>query len=156
MWLEFRRVLIQAEDGIRDYKVTGVQTCALLIYASLAQNDDAGAHLLHYLQHVRAVQNDLALARQRLGEVLEHQAGSDVEARERLVEDEDIGVVQQGGRDEDFLLHALGIGGDGRIAVFVERQEVQQLVDSGFQRRSREAAQAPDELQVFAAGQVWV
>src|SRR2546426_8714200 len=32
-WLEFRRVLFlsQAEDGIRDYKVTGVQTCALPI-----------------------------------------------------------------------------------------------------------------------------
>src|SRR2546426_1512989 len=31
--LELRRVLFlfQAEDGIRDYKVTGVQTCALLI-----------------------------------------------------------------------------------------------------------------------------
>src|SRR5256885_11634122 len=30
--LEFRRVLFQAEDGIRDYKVTGVQTCALPIF----------------------------------------------------------------------------------------------------------------------------
>src|SRR5256885_10220967 len=30
----------QAEDGIRDYKVTGVQTCALPIY------DRAAAHLL--------------------------------------------------------------------------------------------------------------
>src|SRR5256885_5958840 len=29
--LEFRRVFFQAEDGIRDYKVTGVQTCALPI-----------------------------------------------------------------------------------------------------------------------------
>ena len=28
----------QAEDGIRDYKVTGVQTCALPISISLAQN----------------------------------------------------------------------------------------------------------------------
>src|SRR5688500_19947091 len=35
----------QAEDGIRDYKVTGVQTCALPIYESegwcLKQNPDA-------------------------------------------------------------------------------------------------------------------
>src|SRR5256885_3632473 len=28
----------QAEDGIRDYKVTGVQTCALPIYALLARS----------------------------------------------------------------------------------------------------------------------
>src|SRR5256885_11962718 len=27
----------QAEDGIRDYKVTGVQTCALPIYAKIAR-----------------------------------------------------------------------------------------------------------------------
>src|SRR5256885_11511168 len=27
----------QAEDGIRDYKVTGVQTCALPIYADVAR-----------------------------------------------------------------------------------------------------------------------
>src|SRR5688500_20389211 len=29
-------LFFQAEDGIRDYKVTGVQTCALPIYRSIA------------------------------------------------------------------------------------------------------------------------
>src|SRR2546426_9301305 len=29
----------QAEDGIRDYKVTGVQTCALPIFARFARGD---------------------------------------------------------------------------------------------------------------------
>src|SRR5256885_5735619 len=29
----------QAEDGIRDYKVTGVQTCALPIFARVRGND---------------------------------------------------------------------------------------------------------------------
>src|SRR5256885_11317596 len=29
------RFFFQAEDGIRDYKVTGVQTCALPIYATV-------------------------------------------------------------------------------------------------------------------------
>src|SRR6266446_8678468 len=40
MLKNMRRVVtfffFQAEDGIRDYKVTGVQTCALPIYAALA------------------------------------------------------------------------------------------------------------------------
>src|ERR1039457_427632 len=31
-WLFFFFFVFQAEDGIRDYKVTGVQTCALPIY----------------------------------------------------------------------------------------------------------------------------
>src|SRR5256885_16231700 len=32
----------QAEDGIRDYKVTGVQTCALPIYLSPQHRDSPG------------------------------------------------------------------------------------------------------------------
>src|SRR5256885_6749131 len=34
----------QAEDGIRDYKVTGVQTCALPIYAGEFRFWDLGEH----------------------------------------------------------------------------------------------------------------
>src|SRR5256885_12450098 len=37
-------VFVQAEDGIRDYKVTGVQTCALPIYASIELRLPAGAY----------------------------------------------------------------------------------------------------------------
>src|ERR1039457_7420223 len=37
----YGRCFVQAEDGIRDYKVTGVQTCALPIYASQGQYDKA-------------------------------------------------------------------------------------------------------------------
>src|SRR5256885_7726391 len=38
----------QAEDGIRDYKVTGVQTCALPIYAAPG---DPLEHALHGARH---------------------------------------------------------------------------------------------------------
>src|SRR5688500_19197653 len=37
LWSAFCFFFFQAEDGIRDYKVTGVQTCALPIYRSSAQ-----------------------------------------------------------------------------------------------------------------------
>src|SRR2546426_11131717 len=38
----------QAEDGIRDYKVTGVQTCALPIWMVAVRVDaDPGRHVLH-------------------------------------------------------------------------------------------------------------
>src|SRR5256885_8462960 len=39
----------QAEDGIRDYKVTGVQTCALPISALQRGDGAAGAHCIHEL-----------------------------------------------------------------------------------------------------------
>src|SRR5690606_40696399 len=35
----------QAEDGIRDFHVTGVQTCALPIYATPEQAGEAHAHI---------------------------------------------------------------------------------------------------------------
>src|SRR6266850_6608256 len=35
----------QAEDGIRDYKVTGVQTCALPIYFGIVRH---GAEFVHH------------------------------------------------------------------------------------------------------------
>src|SRR5688500_19782979 len=47
----------QAEDGIRDYKVTGVQTCALPIYDQAGGDDDTDAS-------TRASQRHSALAEQ--------------------------------------------------------------------------------------------
>src|SRR5256885_2930769 len=35
-----RIFFFQAEDGIRDYKVTGVQTCALPIFITMMSGDD--------------------------------------------------------------------------------------------------------------------
>src|SRR5256885_5441471 len=49
MWVSLSHTLLvcffffQAEDGIRDYKVTGVQTCALPIFDELV----VGLHLCH-------------------------------------------------------------------------------------------------------------
>src|SRR5256885_12789236 len=46
----------QAEDGIRDYKVTGVQTCALPIYEELITLNDELQNRNSELEHVN---NDL-------------------------------------------------------------------------------------------------
>ena len=48
-------IFFQAEDGIRDYKVTGVQTCALPIYSyerygEILFQKVASGHLLHFVQ----------------------------------------------------------------------------------------------------------
>src|SRR6266850_6249854 len=52
--LSDRRIIMfnfffQAEDGIRDYKVTGVQTCALPISGLLTTLQDHGRHGLQHL-----------------------------------------------------------------------------------------------------------
>src|SRR5688500_19173842 len=43
--LYFFFFFFQAEDGIRDYKVTGVQTCALPIYPHYALGEELGRKL---------------------------------------------------------------------------------------------------------------
>src|SRR5690606_40175337 len=43
---ELLRFFFQAEDGIRDFHVTGVQTCALPIY--LVRHDRAGRRIMGY------------------------------------------------------------------------------------------------------------
>src|SRR2546426_2532211 len=45
----------QAEDGIRDYKVTGVQTCALPIYLDAGGDAIAALHRLHELERLREI-----------------------------------------------------------------------------------------------------
>src|SRR3989454_1965880 len=44
----------QAEDGIRDYKVTGVQTCALPIFVALRARDGKVGLLGEHCSHRRA------------------------------------------------------------------------------------------------------
>src|SRR5690606_40361574 len=59
----------QAEDGIRDFHVTGVQTCALPIYRGYATRKlgrtDEG---IGYYQRALAIAPDYAKAREYLGE----------------------------------------------------------------------------------------
>src|SRR5256885_6218926 len=45
MWARILIFFFQAEDGIRDYKVTGVQTCALPICALLSKLQECGVKI---------------------------------------------------------------------------------------------------------------
>ena len=96
--------------------------------AALVDDDHLRADLLHHLQHVRDVEYHLAPARQFVEQVFEEQRAGHVDAGERLVQDQHVGIVQQRGGDQDALLHALGVGRDGRVAVRVQREEFQQIV----------------------------
>src|SRR5205807_6764232 len=48
----YHNFFFQAEDGIRDYKVTGVQTCALPIYSSTLMNKGLEMIEAHWLFQV--------------------------------------------------------------------------------------------------------
>src|SRR2546426_6954816 len=68
----------QAEDGIRDYKVTGVQTCALPIYARDARPACLGAISIY--QNVVVPEPPVALSAQSIDRVRQTGVGiNDVE-----------------------------------------------------------------------------
>ena len=93
---------------------------------ALGDDDDAVADQLDDFEHVRDVEDGLALRGELLQQVFEEPGGDDVEAGERFVEDEQLGIVQQGGGDEDALLHALGVERDGRVAPGLEVEQSEQ------------------------------
>src|SRR5256885_11961943 len=81
MWLYF---FFQAEDGIRDYKVTGVQTCALPISRVFTKDD---LNLLTVMANIAAVRIEHA----RLAEIenqermMAHELGQAAEIQRRFL-----------------------------------------------------------------------
>ena len=93
---------------------------------------------------------------EELEEIFEEARGDDIEAGERLVEDEQLGIVQQGRGDEHALAHAFGVGRDGRVLPGLEMEQLEQPRGLGFNERLAEAAEPADQLQVFEPGEVVV
>ena len=61
---------------------------------ALTQNQNRVTNLLHHFQDVGTVQDDLFLLSERLEQATQQHGEIDVEAGERLVQDEQFGVVQ--------------------------------------------------------------
>src|SRR5689334_8187700 len=63
-WCFFFFFFFQAEDGIRDGTVTGVQTCALPIYedSRIAKMKDGTTHLAYKAEHVVDLDSEFVLA----------------------------------------------------------------------------------------------
>jgi hypothetical protein len=89
---------------------------------ALCNDDDAVADLLDDFKHMRDVEDRFAFCGEQLKQIFEQAAGDNIEAGERLVEDEQFGIVQQGRGDEHALAHSLGVSGDGRVLPGLEVQ----------------------------------
>ena len=125
-------------------------------HLAAAQDQDGGTDLLDHLEHVGTVQDDFAAAGQRAQQSAQHERGGDVQAGEGLVEDEDFGIVQQRGGEENLLAHALGVRRQRRVAVVPEREGAEEFVHLGFEDAARHAAQPAHQLEILAAGEVRV
>ena len=70
-----------------------------------------------------------------------------------LVEKEDLGAVDDGGGEGEFLLHAVGEVGDELFGVGGETHEVEQLVGAGCGGGGVQAVHAADEAEVLGGGE---
>src|ERR1700730_10516715 len=64
--------------------------CAVSDNLAFPQHDQVRTDFFHHFQNMRAVENGFAAGAQGLNEILDDERGSDVEAGERLVEDEQV------------------------------------------------------------------
>ena len=113
------------------------------------EDDDARADALDGVEFVGAEENDLAAGGEFLDEAAEDESGADVEAGEGFVEENEVGIVEEGGADEDLLAHALGVAGDGRVAIVVEAEDAEHTVDARRRFFGREVAELRDHGEVF-------
>src|SRR2546426_8252472 len=131
----------QAEDGIRDYKVTGVQTCALPIYQVLSFGTEGGPVTAEQVREVLGlIPDDL------YGEMLRLVAERDAKAVfplvERLVDGgADLGEFVAGAGETLRAVLLVGLGGEPEGLT----ESMQALV-----RKYRSLLPAPDVVRLLA------
>ena len=104
---------------------------------------------------MRAVNDGLALARERLDERLETHGGIGVQPVERLVEKDDGRIVQQRSGDHDLAPHAFRVSAEQlvRQRLEAEVEERNELPDALAGRLRRNGVERGDHLQIFQAGE---
>ena len=95
----------------------------------LMKDDDPRADLLRHFEDVGGIDDDLVLGREPADEVPHDECSRDVESREGFVEEHHLGIVGQGGGDQDLLAHALREGGEGPVEVVIEAEEAKERFD---------------------------
>ena len=124
--------------------------------AAFAQDEDGVRHLLDDFEDVGAVEDHALPGGEGMQQTAEDHGGVDVEAGEGFVEDEEFGVVEQGGEQENLLAHALGVPSEPGVAIVPEADEAEEFVHFGFEDAAGNAAQTAGELEVFAAAEVGI
>ena len=101
---------------------------AVRLQFALVEDGDAVAHVLHVFQAMAAHDDRLAQRAQIADEVLHPARAQRIEAGGRLVEDDQIGIVDERLGQADALTHALGILAEGAFAIGLETDFLDQLL----------------------------
>ncbi len=98
--------------------------------AALAHDGDARAELVHVAEDVRVEEHGLAALVQALDDALDLDAADRVEPGHRLVEQHELGVVDERLGDADALQHALGVLAQVRVGGALQADVPEQGLDA--------------------------
>src|SRR5256885_2321491 len=91
---------------------------------ALSENNQMRTYFFDDLENMRTVEDGLAAGAQGLNEVFENEGAGYIEAGERLIENEHVGIVHQRGDEQDALTHTFGIRAHGDVAMRAEGEEI--------------------------------
>jgi hypothetical protein len=120
---------------------------------AFVDDGDVRAEALDDFKHVRGEEDGGAAGDHALQHVLEGVGGDGIDAFEGLVEEEELGAVDDGGGEGELLAHAVGVVGDELLGFVGEAHELEEfggaLGGGGF----IQAIHAADEGEVLAGGE---
>ena len=105
---------------------------------------------------MRAEDHRLAALRQRADEVLDLAASDRVESRGRFVEDDEVGIVDEGLREPDAALHALGELAHGARPRVAEADHLDELLRALLPVTGVEREEVAEEIERLARAEIAV
>ncbi|CDN42357.1 hypothetical protein BN871_BF_00070 [Paenibacillus sp. P22] len=116
---------------------------------SFVQEDDAAADLLHDVHDMRGIEDRLAFGGKLSENLLDDHDAVCVQSAERLVQKQQIRIVEQAGDEHHLLPHSFGIRIDPGIVHLFHPEETHQLGSLVFSVLRLQSVQLAAEGQVF-------
>lgn len=141
-----------ADDGfIGDLEQ--VLKAALTEFAALVKDGDAVGDFLDLLEEMGGEDDGFSLAFEEEHEVADLAGAEGVNAGGGFVEEEEVGVVEEGLGQADALEHAFGVGAEASVSSGAEIDEIEELLDAGGEAWAGHAGEAAVVVEDFASGE---
>ena len=119
-------------------------------------NPDPRAQTLRFLHVVGGVKNRGARVAQALDQIENRAAALRVDADCRLIEDQQLGSMQNSAREIQASLHPARICADDVVGARRETHRIERAFDRIMQRVAAQIVHPPPEVEIFARGEIQV
>ncbi len=122
---------------------------AIRLQFALIEDGDAIASVLHVFQAMTTHDDRFAQPAQIADQIFHPTSAKRIEAGGRLIEDDEIGIVDERLRQADALAHALGILAEDAFAIGLESDFLDQLLGLVLPLRGRQIEQPAVKVESF-------